>query len=320
MPARTLALALLIDLLLGDPPNRYHPVAWMGRWIARVRPRQVRGPTHGLLRGAAVLLSGAALSALAGYFWARATRQLPSPLRWLLVAAAWKSTFAIRSLFRAADAVRQALERGDLPQARRLVGWHLVSRNTSTLTPAQVAAATIESVAENASDGIVAPILYGVVGGLPAALVYRFVNTADAMLGYRGGEYEWLGKVPARADDALNFLPARFTAMLIVAGAGLIGEDPQAAWQTLRRDARRTASPNAGYPMSAMAGALRVSLEKPGHYCLGEGYPSPQPEDISRSLRVLRAALLVGGLLYLAARGVRAALAEGKTLPRNHEQ
>jgi adenosylcobinamide-phosphate synthase len=210
-------------------------------------------------------------------------------------------TFSWRGLSAAAREIRSALEADDLPEARRLLSWHLVSRDTTGLNPSQVAAATIESVAENTSDGIIAPLLYYTLAGLPGALAYRFLNTSDAMLGYRDATYEWLGKVPARSDDLANLAPARITAGLIILAVALSGEDAKGAWQVWRRDAGKTASPNAGHPMSAMAGALDVELEKVGHYRLGAGGRAPSAEDIRRSVRLLHVVpgLLVGLLAFL---------------------
>lgn len=297
-------LALVIDLVWGDPPNRYHPVAWMGRWIARLRPREPQGPLADLVAGVGMTAGGVAIWTLAGFLWERVSARVPEPLRYLLLAAAWKSTFAVRNLHRAAEDVRRALEAGNLAEARYLVGWHLVSRETATLSASEVAAAAIESVAENLSDGFVAPVLYGLAGGLPAAFLYRFVNTADAMVGYRDPTHEWLGKVPARLDDVLNFLPARITGLLIVLAAWLAGEDARGAWRAMRQDARQTPSPNAGYPMSAMAGALNVCLEKRGQYRLAAGFRPPQPADIGRSFRVMGTVVaLVTGTVGTAAMG-----------------
>jgi len=298
-PSAAIPLALLLDLLLGDPPNRYHPVAWMGQGIAaaqRWAPR--RGHLARLAYGALIAVGGAGLVAGIGRRLERAIARLPRPWRWLAVAGVLKTTLSLRGLAAAADEVREALEADDLPEARRRLSWHLVSRDTATLDASQVAAAAIESVAENASDGVVAPLLYYALGGLPAVLAYRFVNTADAMLGYRDPDHEWLGKVPARLDDLANLLPARLTALLLVGAAALAGEDPRSAWRVWRRDAHRTASPNAGHPMSAMAGALGVELEKVGHYRLGEGLAAPQPGDIRRAVRLVGiVALLAAGLL-----------------------
>jgi adenosylcobinamide-phosphate synthase len=206
--------------------------------------------------------------------------------------------------------VKAALEKGDLPEARRLVSWHLVSRDTSQLDASLVAAAAVESVAENITDGIVAPLLFFALAGLPGAWAYRFVNTCDSMLGYRDPVHEHLGKFAARLDDALNFFPARLAGLLLVVAAGLVGEDTTGAWQTMWHQHCRTASPNAGWTMSAMAGALGVTLEKVGHYQLEGGPTSPGVETIDRALRVT--AVTVG--LFVGLLGVVLAAAYIGTL------
>ncbi len=211
----------------------------------------------------------------------------PPPLQIVGEACIIKTTFSVRGLDRAANQVQVALDSADLPAARRLLGWSLVSRDTSALDEAQVASAAIESVAENASDSLIAPLFYYTLGGLPLALVYRFANTADAMLGYHTAEFEWLGKVPARLDDLLNLLPARLTGWLIVLASLLTSGNIQRAKLTMHQDAANTSSPNAGYPMSSMAGALGVELEKPGHYRLGSGGRKPTGADIQPARQIL---------------------------------
>ncbi len=283
-----IALAWSIDQLLGDPPNCFHPVAYMGRAIALAKRFAPQRSKRGrLFYGSAVVAGGCIMSYLAGHFITRVLVHVPIPLRWLGEAVLLKMLFSLSGLVKAAHQIQRALERSDLAEARRLVRWHLVSRDTSQLGSAHVAAATIESVAENACDGVIAPLLYYALGGLPAALVYRFANTCDSMWGYRGAEYEWLGKMAARLDDLLNLLPARLTALLIILSALFLGEDARTAWRTWRRDAAATASPNAGHPMSAMAGALGVELEKVGHYRLGWGLRHPQAQDIRRATRLV---------------------------------
>ena len=283
-----LLLAIGLDLVLGEPPWRWHPVAWMGRAIAAMQSRAPRsGPLAELVFGTGVAMGGALSSAAAGLLLRQLLAWLPLPLRWSAEAALLKSLLAVRCLADAGSDVERALRVGDLPAARRLAGWHLVSRDTSELDAAQVAAATIESVAENSSDSIVAPLFYYALGGLPAVMAYRFLNTCDAMLGYRDAAREWLGKVPARLDDIVNLLPARLTALLLVMAAYLTGEDGANAWRVWRQDAAETASPNAGHPMSAMAGALGVSLEKVGHYRLGSGQAAPTAADIVRAARLM---------------------------------
>jgi adenosylcobinamide-phosphate synthase len=296
-----LILALVIDRTLGEPPTRWHPVAWMGSAIAAA---QRRAPHDGQLAplacGALITAGGALLFGGLGYGLQRLVRRLPPLLRWPLEAALLKSVLSVRSLSAAASEVESALTAGNLPEARRLLSWHLVSRDTSALSAHEVAAATVESVAENTSDGVVAPLLYYVIGGLPAAWAYRFLNTSDAMLGYRDAAREWLGKVPARTDDVANLLPARLTAGLLALSAALLGEDAGNACRIWRRDAGKTASPNAGHPMSVAAGALGVELEKVGYYRLGGGQRLPEAGDIRRVVRLMGGAtLLAGGLFAL---------------------
>ena len=293
-------VSLLQDLVLGDPPNRYHPVAWMGTAIARAEgyaPSEDHLARFGY--GAGVAIGGALGVAAVGHLLERIISHLPRPLNWLAKAALLKATFSVRDLSGAAEGIQAALENGDLVEARRLVSWHLVSRETLELDGSQVAAAAIESVAENTSDGVVAPLLYYALGGLPAALAYRFINTADSLWGYRDLAHEWLGKAPARLDDLANLLPARATAALFVLASAIVGEDAGGAWRIWRRDAGNTASPNAGHPMSAMAGALSVELEKVGHYRLGLEQPRPAPGDITKAVRLMRvaSALAVGALV-----------------------
>jgi adenosylcobinamide-phosphate synthase len=223
---------------------------------------------------------------------------LPLPLNWLLTALVLKTTFSLRGLNRAAGEVQAALERNDLQEARRLLSWHLVSRDTSQLSAEQVAAAAVESVAENASDSLVAPLFFYAIGGLPLALAYRFANTADAMLGYHDPEREWFGKIPARLDDVLNFIPARLSGLLLVCAAALSGNSAGNAWLIMFRDARLTASPNAGFPMSAMAGAISIELEKVGHYRLGVGLNVPQTSDLRRARRVYSFTAALAAILF----------------------
>ncbi|MDW8071127.1 MAG: adenosylcobinamide-phosphate synthase CbiB [Anaerolineae bacterium] len=304
-PVLSIALAWCLDLVLGDPPNRFHPVAYIGRGLAlaeRFAPRRVaRGR---LFYGSAVVAGGCITIFWAGRLITGVLAQLPFPVRWLAEAALLKMLFSLSGLIRAARQVQQALERDELDVARRLVRWHLVSRDTAQLGTAHVTAATIESVAENASDGVIAPLLYYALGGLPVALTYRFVSTCDSMWGYRDAEYEWLGKAAARLDDLLNLLPARLTALLIMLASWLLGEDVHMAWHVWRRDATTTASPNAGHPMSAAAGALGVELEKIGHYRLGRGLRPPQPRDIHRAIRLVAVTCALATLLIAPLAGL----------------
>jgi adenosylcobinamide-phosphate synthase len=295
-----LAAAVVLDLVLGDPSNRIHPVAAMGWLIDSLRKRMAsRGRLRPLFAGLCIVVLGLILTISAGALVLLLRDRHP---RVCLVTEVvlLKLTFSIRALSRAASDVRCALVKGDLAEARRLVSWHLVSRDVSGLDEARVAAATIESVAENASDGIIAPWLFYLAGGLPAALAYRLVNTADAMLGYRDAEREWLGKIPARLDDVLNWLPARITAVLVIFAAPLAGGYPIRGFKVWWKDAGKTPSPNAGHPMAAAAGVLGVELEKVGCYRLGAGERLPGEVDIKRAIRLL---YVVAGIALAASVG-----------------
>lgn len=294
----TLLGAVLLDVALGEPRGFLHPVVWMGRWLEgwwRLRPRE--GRVRQFLFGTTAVLLGVALFALPGWFLSRASL----PLFWLWSIPLLKVTFALRALLRAGEEVLDALERGDLPEARRRVRWHLVGRETANLPEPLVVSATVESLAENITDGLTGPLFWYALFGLPGAWAYRFCNTADSMWGYHTSEKEYVGKFAARADDVLNWLPARLTALLLVAGAALAGEDPRGAWRTMWGHHRRTLSPNAGWTMSAMAGALGVTLEKVGQYRLEGGDGPLNAQTVRRALRVVRwtMALVVGTMALL---------------------
>jgi len=305
--ALALVVALVWDALLGEPPARLHPVVWMGRAIgAAVRCAPRERPALELVYGAVVAVALPAAIAGAGFVLLAALADLPV-LRFVIEVYLLKSTFALRALGAAAGHVRDALAAGDLDGAR-LALRGLCSRDSSALDADLLAAAAIESVAENASDSFVAPLLCYVVLGLPGALLYRTVNTLDAMIGYRG-RYEHLGKASARLDDLLNLVPARLTAWLLLAAGWHAGRDVRCAAAILRRDAGRTASPNAGHPMAAMAGLLGVVLEKPGAYRLGDAGQPVTFATIDEALRLTTVAALAMVLLALAGVGLRDAVA-----------
>jgi adenosylcobinamide-phosphate synthase len=283
--ARILLLALAADVLLGDPPNRWHPVAVLGSWMALGERLAPHGKRARLVWGAA-WLSGGLL--LAGGVAGMLPRQ---PLAQGLLAS---TLLAYRGLDDAVAAVQFALTQGELVEARRLLGWHLVSRPTVELRADEVAAAAIESLAENLSDSVVAPLLAYLGGGLPAMVAYRLANTADAMWGYRSSRYEELGKAAARLDDMLNLLPSRLTALLLVLSAGLAGGNAANALHIAFRDHGRTASPNAGWPIAAMAGALDTTLSKRDHYTLGDG------PCIADAILIAEARRIAGGALLIA--------------------
>ncbi len=228
-----------------------------------------------------------------------------------LTGLALKQALAHRALDRAVAQVEEALRAGALDQARSHLGHHLVSRDTRELSPEEVAMAAVESLAENLNDSLVAPLFWWEVAGLPGAWGYRAVNTADAMWGYRCPRYEWFGKLAARLDDLLNWVPARLTAALIWGVAACQGAGSR-TWHTWRRESGRTPSPNAGHPMAAMAGALGVSLSKPGVYTLHGG---PEPCTVEHVAQARKLAQRVAWLAWATA--IWAALLWGKGSPWN---
>ncbi|MBI2866982.1 MAG: cobalamin biosynthesis protein [Chloroflexi bacterium] len=288
-----LALAGTFDVALGEPPGFAHPVVWMGKFLQfaeRLSPRA--GAALQFLYGAALALLLPISFAVAGYFALRDTGLVA-----YLFVGVWllKSTFAVRDLALAGSRVRERLEAMDMDGARSALR-SLVSRDTVDLTPEQATAAAVESAAENTTDSFVAPWFYFALFGIPGALAYRAINTVDSMVGYHG-RYEYLGKAGARLDDLANFIPARVAALLIIAASWTGRLDWRNAWRVMRRDHARTASPNAGWTMSAMAGALDVRLEKPGHYALGDPAQALTPDLISRANQVaLLTAVLSFGL------------------------
>jgi adenosylcobinamide-phosphate synthase len=286
--------AVLLDVVWGDLPNHFHPVVAMGNFIRWMTARFNRGtPMQQFSAGTVAILSGCLLFSIPWLVIIFFLPALPFWLQGILVGVCLKPVFACRRLLEAGRAVQEALHKNNLMEARRLVGWHLVSRDTSQLNSHQVASATIESLAENLTDSFFAPIFYYSIGGLPLAWLYRFVNTADAMIGYRTPQFEYFGKFAARLDDILNWLPARLAGLFLVLAAGLCRLDMPGAWKTMLEQHRHTSSPNAGWTMAAAAGALGVILEKKDHYRLGNGDVMPDFGDIGRATQLVSISLII---------------------------
>ena len=294
-----LLLSLLVDTAVGEPPNRLHPVVWMGAYLKWMKSRSSEQRWQAFWQGLGLLALGLVIIASFGLATVYLIGFLPRWLELILLALLLKPMFSLRALLDAGGEVKKALERSDLPGARRLLAWHLVSRKTNNLTEAEVAGATIESLAENLSDSIVAPLLYFAVFGLPGAAVYRFINTADAVLGYRTSELEYFGKSAARLDDLLNFLPARVSAVLLCLALWLLRKDVRSAWRVMWRDAQTTPSPNAGWTMAAVAGGLGVRLDKRYVYVLNPKGRSPDARDVAVTQCLIVMATVLGVLAVM---------------------
>lgn len=303
MTAWMLAAACFLDRVLGDPPRLPHPVRLMG-WGALALERLLRPRRRGAM---AELVAGGVLTFLvvvgtyaltAGVL--RLGYALHPLLGWGLEAWLIATSLALKGLGDAGLAVAVALEAGDLSAARQAVS-HLVARETRHLPAAEVSRAAVESVAENTSDAFVAPLLYAALGGAPLALAYKAVNTLDSLYGYRDERNQFFGRAAARLDDVINWLPARLTAFFLAAAAWASGCSGRGALATVRADARRHPSPNAGYPEAAMAGALGVELGGENVYGgvrsvrprLGKGGRRPTAADIRAAVKLMdRAGLL----------------------------
>ena len=315
--AAVLFWSFILDALLGDPDRSWHPIRLIGRAIAFGERRlwhDSSSPPQAVFLGAILAVS----VVLATYVCATFTLQVLTLLSWWFGQVATillgSLCLARRSLREHGQVILQPLLAGNLERARLMLA-RIVSRETATLSEPEIVRGAVESIAENSSDGVIAPLLYMAIGGVPLAVAYKAVNTLDSMLGYRTNRYEYFGKVAARLDDAVNLIPARLTALALV-GAAWVGKqfgytfDAAAAWRIAWRDGHKHASPNAGYPESALAGALGVqlgganryfgaSMEKP---TLGDAQHPLAVDHISQSLFLLDVASLLA--LLVCAGGV----------------
>lgn len=292
------AAALLVDAVFGEPPEPLHPVVWMGSVISIVESQALVLETPmGRRFIGAVLAAG--LPSVTFLLLHAALRYVPPFSRTLVSVALLSTAFSMRGLARSAEAVRKELDSEDLPAARQRVGG-IVGRDTAELTGSEVSRAVVESVAENTSDGIVAPMFYGLFFGAPGALAYKAVNTLDSMVGYPDGPYGEFGWASARADDLANLIPARLTAV----AAALVSGRPLISIKTAHSFGPLTRSPNAGWPEAAFAGALGVRLGGSNRYggIWREGPVfgvdrHPGISDIGRAVSLMRrVCLLFAGL------------------------
>ena len=304
--------AAALDLILGDPRRWPHPVRWIGFVIARSE-KALRPPARAPRweRAGGIVLALGLPTAV--YFFTDAIIHLSGMEGALFRSAAVGylayTTLAMRSLRDAAMAVVFHLENADLPSARKALS-EIVSRETESLSEAEVIRGTIESVAENSSDGVGAPLFYLILGGGPLAMAYKTISTLDSMVGYRNDRYRFFGWASARLDDLANYLPARLTALLISLAAVFVGSSPVAVLKSVFRDGRKDDSPNSGMPEAAVAGALRIQLGGSARYfgeviekpTLGEPTEKLTVDHIRRAIRLIyiaMALLLAAGTVML---------------------
>ncbi len=312
-PLILLLFALILDAYIGDPPGIYrlvpHPVALMGRMAAgleRRLNREERGAVTRRVRGVLVVVVLVGLAAVAGVAIERLARAVP--FGWFVELLLVMTLIAQNALYRHVKAVARALEDGGLDEGRAAVA-HIVGRNPASLDEHGVARGAIESCAENLSDGVVAPVFWYVLLGLPGLLAYKMINTLDSEIGHRSPRYREFGATAARLDDAINYLPARLTGLIVALAALFVpAANPLRALGAMLSDARKHRSLNAGWPEAAMAGALDLALAGPRRYgeavvkdaWMGDGRARAMPLDIRRSLYLFVVACLIDAGLVAA--------------------
>ncbi|ADI73132.1 cobalamin biosynthesis protein CobD [Methanohalobium evestigatum Z-7303] len=301
-----LIIATVFDLLVGEPPASIHPVVWIGKFIAfmdKSSPDKSR-KLYGIFLAAICIVFASAIGYIITLF--TAASYIPETVAILISAYFLKSTFAIRSLITPGQDIYNDLIQNRLDDVRSKLKI-FVSRDPSELNSSQMSSAVIESTSENFTDGILSPIFYySILGpfGLVAVYAYKAVNTLDSMIGYKNDAYKELGYVSAKLDDILNWIPARISVVFIALSAFVVNifvEKKLSIIDSLKcayYEGGLTSSPNSGYPMAAVSGALRVKLEKPDTYTLGDSFPGPEPSDIKRVSQIIISAAIISIIIF----------------------
>jgi adenosylcobinamide-phosphate synthase len=291
-------LALAIDLVLGEPPNRFHPVVLMGKVMGFLDGKigRTSSPARDKFLGVFVVLIPIIIFVGGFTFLLAAVRSLLGAIVWAVACAVvFKTMFAIRTLETHTAPMIDLLKRGDLDAARKKASM-VVSRDVNKLDKAHVTSCACETVSENLVDSVLSPLFYFGLVGVPGAVLLRTSNTADGMVGYLSEKHRNVGWASARLDDAMHFLVARISVPFIMLALALLGKDWRAGWRAARRDHGQTSSPNKGWPMATVAGGLGVKFEKIGYYCMGEGKLVSDPEAIGDTIRVMK---LTAALFFL---------------------
>jgi len=294
------SLACFFDIVFGEPPEWLHPTVWMGNVIAYFKPKiRNRNPKiekiNGVLLGLLVIM----IFAIPPCFILPWIQRFIGRVAYIIISAMLlKTTFAIKCMKQYAIPIAEAITRGDEDHARKLLS-HIVRRDTSKLDRRQIISAAVESIAEGTVDGITSPLFYFALLGVPGSIAFRAINTLDSMVGYKDRRHIYIGWFSAKMDTIANYIPARLTALLMVVVALLLHENWKGSWRILLRDRKNTESLNAGWTMSAMAGALNVQLEKPGFYVLGDNKEDLSPLHIMEALRIMELTVALFSILIV---------------------
>lgn len=308
--ALSVVLAIGLDLALGDPKNRYHPTAWIGILIGKFAPL-VRSNNHmsEKLGGLVLVVSVAALVAVLAFYidqtFAYLNRLDLIEFSKVLVMATsvfaigllLKTTIAVKGMQRYASQIMDSLSRNDLDDARAKLSM-IVKRSTKNLDKQHIISATLESISENTVDGITGPLFYFAFFGLVGAFVYRTINTVDSMIGYKTDLFRNLGWFGANCDKVLNFVPSRLTSLIMILASIIVGGNWKHSLEVMKRDGPKTESPNAGYPMATMAGALGVKFEKLDHYVLGDGSTEFTEKHFKTAISIMKATTILFAILF----------------------
>jgi adenosylcobinamide-phosphate synthase len=292
-------LAFLIDVIFGEYPDKIHPTIGIGKIIAYLKPK-LKSPNPKIEKANGVLLAITvilivALPVFVLLFW---IRQSFGDIPYIIVGAVlFKATFAVKGMGQYTKPIATALKKNDLVEARKWLPF-IVRRDPNTLDERHITSAAVESIAESTTDGITGPFFFFALFGVAGAFAYRVVNTLDSMVGYKTEENKNIGWLSATLDTLANYIPARLTAYLMIAASFLLGENWRESSRILQRDKAKTVSINAGWTISAMAGALDTQLEKQGYYTLGDDH-GITPEHITRALRVMTLTAVLFGMVVI---------------------
>ena len=294
-----LFFAFLIDLVFGEFPDRIHPTVWIGKVIAYFKPKiRSENSRAEKVNGVLLCLLVIMLFAVPVYFIIFWVRQFFGWAPYIVVSAILlKTTFAANCMKHYTVLIADAMEKGDYDKARQLLPY-IVRRNPTELSERHIISAAVESIAESTTDGITSPFFFFALFGVPGAFAFRVINTLDSVVGYKDSENVNIGWFSAKMDTITNYIPARLTAILMVVSAMLLGENWRSSWRILQRDKNKTASLNAGWTISAMAGALNTQLEKQGYYALGDG-EDISPADIRQALRIMELTAVLFGVVVV---------------------
>ena len=288
-----IGFAILIDLVFGDPQNRYHPTAWIGTLIAKFTPiAKHHNPIFEKISGILIIIiiSGIVISLLSGLNIGISLISIDyiSLIASVLIGALLlKTTIAIRGMEKHATSVLKSLESNNLDLARNYLSM-IVKRNTTNLDKNHVLSGVLESISENTVDGITGPMFYYAFFGLWGAFVYRIINTADSMIGYKNDFFKNLGWFTAISDTILNYIPSRLTGLIMIVSAAILQNNWRNSYKVMMRDGKTTESPNAGYPMAALAGALETKFEKINHYKLGDGEITLTKYHVYSAIKIMK--------------------------------